>query len=118
MGRISTVSCALLLAALGSPSTVLVTLAVLVKLPSASGRITSTATDTFSPGASVPPFCVQVTVPLLLALQLKVAVLPPDTTGVRAPKVVRPVRKPGTLSVKRTPVAPSTPGLTLLTTRV
>ena len=84
---------------------------------SASGRITSTATVTRSPGASVPPVWVQVTVPPLLALQLKVAV-PPDTTGVKVPKVVRPVRKPGTLSLKRTPVAPSLPGLTLLTTRV
>ncbi|MDH4392256.1 MAG: hypothetical protein QE285_12650 [Aquabacterium sp.] len=116
IGSITTVSDAVLLALLGSPSKVLVTVAVLTKLPAASGRLTTTSMVTVSPGAKMPPPAwLQVTV-APDAAQLKMAVLPAVTTGLKAPKVVRPAMNPGTLSVNRTPVAPSLPGLRLLTT--
>ena len=115
MGSISTVSDALLLALLGSPSTVLPTLAVLVKLPSCSGRLTVTSSVTDCPGASEPADWLQVSAPAAVLEQAKAA-LPADTVGLRLAKLLRPTIQPGTVSVMVTPVAASLPALTLLTT--
>ena len=115
IGSITNVSLALLLAGLGSPSTRLVTVAVLTKLPSCKGRLTTTSTLTVWPGASAPPDWLQVTTPAAVLLQAKLA-LPADTTGLKAPKLLRPTIQPGTASLKLTPVAASLPGLRLLTT--
>ena len=116
-GSINTVSCALLLAALGSPSAVLVTVAVLVKLPSCSGRVSVTSTVTVWPGARVPALWEQVSRPAADTAQLKAA-LPAETTGVITPTPVRPTMKPALarLSEITTPDAASLPALTLLTT--
>ena len=120
IGAIVTVSLAELLSGLGSPSTVLLTVAVLVKgPPSCNGRFTSSVTVTLSPGRNAPPFWAQVSVAPLV-LQAKVALLPTEATAVIAPNVVLPAMNAGTLSVMRTPVAASVPGnaVRLVTTRV
>ena len=121
MGSMTTVSDAVLLLGFGSPSAELLTLAVLVKLPpgleieSCSGRLTVMSSVTVWPGASAPPDWVQVTAPPAVLLQVKLA-LPADTVGLRLAKLLRPTIQPGTVSLMRTPVAASLPGLTLLTT--
>ena len=97
MGAMSTVSLAVLLLALGSPSAVLLTVAVLVKLPSCSGRLTTMTTVTEAPCSSCPPVCVQVTAALTLP-QLKVAVLPTEGVTVMLAKLLRPLMKAGTVS--------------------
>ena len=81
-------ACALLLATTGSPSTLLPTVAVLVKLPSSIGRLTVIGTLTVSPCSNWPPVCVQVTV-AAATTQLKLA-LPALTLAVTALMVVSP----------------------------
>ena len=117
MGSMVTVSLAELLPGVGSPSAVFVTVAVLVKLPSLMARFTVMGTVTVSPWASTPPVWVQVTVAVAM-LQLKVAVLPPETVAVTALIVVRPLMKAGTVSVMRTPVAFCGVAEAFVTTRV
>ena len=102
----TTVSCAELLAELGSPSLLLKTVAVLVKLPSCSGRLTTMATVTDWPCSSAPPVCVQVTAASAL-LHENVAVLPPDGVAVMLAKLLRPAMKAGTVSLMTMPVPPA-----------
>jgi hypothetical protein len=120
IGTMVTVSEAVLLAEFGSPSCVLVTVAVLVKAPSVIPRLTVIGTVTVSPCASTPPVWLQVMV-APLRLQLKVAVLPALTTGTTGSNCVAlaPLEmKAGTVSTMRTPVAFSGVPEALVTTRV
>ena len=117
-GSMVTVSEALLFAEFGSPSRVLVTVAVLVKLPSVNGRFTVIGIVTVWPRASTPAVCVQRTFSAVTT-QSNFAVLPADTlatTGVVTR--LRPLMKAGTLSLMRTPVASSFVLEALVTTSV
>ncbi len=89
------VSCAVLLRVLESPSTVLLTVAVLVAVTPLSGRLMTMSTLAVSPGSSTPPFCVQRSAALAV-LQVKVAVLPAETVTATGLLIVAPV-KPITL---------------------